>query len=204
MHRALVLAVLLVLTPTAARAQDPGALFIAPWGEPVRGAEGEAPVAIWFRTSDADQSGALSLEEALARADRFFVAVDRNQDGRITAMESSALFRATAPEMYNVEPGQREAIRRLDPAGSMLRGPHEPRTRREEEAPRGAARFGLLADVIEPVMSCDADISRWVTRDEFAACVTRRFRQLDANGDGGFELSESPRAAELTAASSVE
>jgi len=46
-------------------------------------------------------------------------------------------------------------------------------------------------------MSCDADMSRRVTHEEFEACAGRRFASLDANGDGVFTLDESPRAAAL-------
>lgn len=62
-----------------------------------------------------------------------------------------------------------------------------------DDRPRGAGRFGLLRD-IEPVMSCDADMSRWVTAAEFQQCAERRFTLLDVNGDGFFTLDESPRA----------
>lgn len=200
MRRALVFAVLLALAPAPALAQERGSLFIAPWGEPVRGAEGEASVHAWFRAADANQDAALSLEEFLTPADRFFGILDRNRDGRVTAMESTALFRATAPDMFApVRRSSGRAIRRPDAEGSALRPEHE-RIRREPETPSGAGRFALTGE-IEPVMSCDADVSRWVTREEFAACVTRRFRHLDANGDGAFALAESPRAAELVEAS---
>jgi hypothetical protein len=196
MRRALVLAALLALAPAAALAQERGRLFIAPWGEPVRGVEGEGPLQIWFRNADANHDAALSLEEFLTPADRFFGILDRNKDERVTAMESTALFRATAPDMFAPAAQARaRAIRRPDISGSALRPEHE-RNRREPETPSGAARFALTGE-IEPVMSCDGDVSRWVTREEFAACVTRRFRHLDANGDGAFALAESPRAAEL-------
>jgi hypothetical protein len=44
---------------------------------------------------------------------------------------------------------------------------------------------------IEPVMSCDADLSRRVTVDEFNACITARFRELDSNQDGFFQRAEA-------------
>ena len=68
---------------------------------------------------------------------------------------------------------------------------------RPREAPplmrSGAALYGLL-DAVEPVMSCDADLSRRVTAQEFEACATRRFGLLDTDGDGLFALEDSQRA----------
>ena len=57
----------------------------------------------------------------------------------------------------------------------------------------GAALYGLL-DAVEPVMSCDADLSRRVTIQEFEACADRRFALLDTDGDGLFAIADSPRA----------
>lgn len=192
MPRVLFLAALLAAAPVMAAAQEAAGLFVAPWGEPVRGAADEAPVAVWFRTTDANQDGRHDLEEYLARAERFFTAIDRNSDGRVTALESTALFRAVAPDMLAPSQPARATAAMQPQPGSVLR----PRERTDGDEPRGAARFGLFGD-FEPVMSCDTDISRFVTREEFAACVTRRFGQLDANDDGAFELAESPRAAAL-------
>jgi hypothetical protein len=56
--------------------------------------------------------------------------------------------------------------------------------------------FGITNDA-EPVMSCDLDLSRRVTREEFEACAVRRFEALDTNGDGFFEIAESERARAL-------
>lgn len=54
---------------------------------------------------------------------------------------------------------------------------------------QGAQRFGLLGD-IEPLMSCDNDLSRRVTLEEFTACATERFHILDSDHDGVFARAE--------------
>lgn len=193
MRFGIALAALLAAAPMAALAQERAALFIAPWGEPVRAQEGQPAISLWFAASDADQDGRLTLEEFQTRATAFHGALDRNRDGIVTSAESNALFAATAPEMFAPPPGPRAAAVMPRDPGRLI----QPRERESSDPGlRGAARFGLLAE-IEPVMTCDADMSRWVSREEFAACTERRFRILDANNDGAFELSESPRAAQL-------
>lgn len=195
MRNAILLALALSAAPVAAMAQEERApLFVAPWGEPVRGADGVAAIQVWFTRTDVNQDGRLTLDEFLAPAAAFHDVLDRNDDGIVTSAESGALFRATAPEVFALPPARVPA---QAPPGGMTQQ-HQRRAPVREEGLRGAARFGLFGDV-EPVMSCDADLSRWISREEFQACVERRFRALDANNDGAFELSESPRAAELLA-----
>lgn len=184
-----------------AHAQE-ASLFITPWGEPIRTEDGTPAVQAWFDAADADQDGRLTLEDFLTRAEALHAIIDRNDDGIVTSVESQMFFRATAPEIYARPPAERPAVRRPTDPG-RLTDPNRERRTPPAEPLRGAARYGLLSE-IEPVMSCDADMSRWVTRDEFAACVTRRFRLLDANNDGAFTLSESPRAAVLLGATEEE
>lgn len=189
-----VLAAALALGPAAAAAQEASALFIAPLGQPYRAETTAAAMQTWFSAADADQDGKLTEQEFVAHAMLFHPMLDRSRDGVVTSAESSAMFRATAPEMYAPLPPLRggQATMRQVP-GAML----QPRERANEDTrPRGAARFGLLTEV-EPVMSCDVDMSRWVSGDEYRACAERRFRLLDSNTDGLFDLAESPRAAEL-------
>jgi len=191
-----VLAAGLALAPLPARAQEAQHLFVAPMGQPFRGETAAAAMDAWFNAADADQDGQLTRDEFVAHAMPFHAMLDRNSDGVVTAVESSALFRATAPEMYAPLPPLRGAQAQMprDP-GRMI----QPRERDGRDTRlRGAARFGLLGD-IEPVMSCDADMSRWVDADEFRACAERRFSLLDSNADGLFTLADSPRAAALRA-----
>mgnify|MGYP000163563603 CR=1 FL=1 len=173
-------------------------LFISPVGQPFRTADGSAPILLWFAGVDADADGKLSRDEFAANAMAFFGStdLDANGDRSITSIESTALLRAQAPEVLST---------RMDPvprARERDRGMVTPRTERshgEAASPlRGAAAFSLLGDV-EPVMSCDTDLSRRVTAPEFEACALRRFAVLDSDGDGFFSLADSVRAAELMA-----
>lgn len=192
--RILAAAVFLAGAASPALGQERG-LFITPWGEPIR-SEGDTPaVQIWFDAVDADQDGQLTLEDFLTHAQALHAIIDRNNDGLVTSLESQIFFQATAPEIYARPPAGRPTARRPADPG-RLTDPNRERRTPPPEPLRGAARFALTGE-IEPVMSCDADMSRWVTRAEFAACVTRRFVLLDANNDGRFALSEAPRAAAL-------
>ncbi|HRP12446.1 MAG TPA: hypothetical protein PLK37_15585 [Terricaulis sp.] len=183
--------------PLAAQAQEqPQALFISPMGQPVRGAERGAALTAWFSAADADQDGRLSLEEFLAHEMPFHSVLDRNQDGLVTALESNALYRATAPEMYAPLPALRGATAQMPRDPGRLTQPRE--RQRTDTRRRGAARFGLLHE-LEPVMSCDTDMSRWVSAEEFRLCAERRFVLLDSDSDGLFALADSPRAQELLA-----
>ncbi len=192
--RILAAVMLLAGAASPAFAQE-ASLFITPWGEPIRSEGGVPAVQAWFDAADADGDGQLTLEDFLARAEALHAIIDRNDDGVVTSVESQMFYRATAPEIYARPPAERPTVRRPSDPGALI-DPNRQRRGAPAEPLRGAARFALTGE-IEPVMSCDADLSRWVTRDEFAACVTRRFRQLDANNDGFFTLSESPRAAVL-------
>jgi len=184
-----------IFAPLAAQAQDQ-ALFISPMGQPVRAADRGAALTAWFNAADADQDGRVSLEEFLAHELPFHRLLDRNQDGLVTALESNGLFRATAPEMFAPLPPLRGPEARMPRDPGRMTQPRE--RQRIDNRRRGAARFGLLHEQ-EPVMSCDMDMSRWVSADEFRICAERRFAMLDSDSDGLFALADSPRAAELLA-----
>ena len=56
----------------------------------------------------------------------------------------------------------------------------------------GAGRFGYLASP-EPIVAADTNMDRGVTRAEFEQAADRRFKLLDANGDGAITRAELPR-----------
>jgi len=184
------------IAPLHAAAQEAQALFVSPMGQPVRGADRGAALSAWFAAADADQDGRLSRDEFLAHETPFHRVLDRNQDGLVTALESNALFRATAPEMFAPLPPLRGPEARMPREPGRMTQPRERRV--VDNRPRGAARFGLLHDQ-EPVMSCDGDLSRWVSADEFRTCAERRFTLLDHDNDGYFALADSARASEMMA-----
>jgi hypothetical protein len=187
----------------APEALPAGALFISPMGQPFRATSEQPapPILVWVGAVDANNDAKLSSEEFIAQGMTFFTEVlDANHDRLATSSESTTLWRSEAPEMLTGE-------------GSVRRPPPRERRRPEprndgripvpvanpfsdREPPTAMERFGITNDR-EPVMSCDVDLNRRVTEDEFRACAERRFGVLDANHDGFFEISESERAHAL-------
>jgi len=186
---------------TAAAQSGRGPLFLSPMGEPFRADGATPPIAVWFAAADQDADGRLSRDEFVGQAMGFFrTTLDANGDGGVTTLESAALWRAEAPEMFALRPMTAAQERPRHRTG----GTPNPRDRRESRAAHQASRSAptpmahfALFDIAEPVMSCDADISRRVTEDEFAACAARRFALLDEDGDGFFALQDNPRALAL-------
>jgi hypothetical protein len=178
-----------------ALAQAEGPLFVSPMGEPFRRENGVAPVQVWFMTADADHDGKVSHEEFVAQARTFFAStLDANQDGSVTSIESTGLYRERAPEVLSTRTAPLPT--RRAPESGLAGARDRPQRERNEPPATGAVAYGLL-DVVEPVMSCDADLSRRVTPAEFDACAARRFALLDVDRDGFFAVSESPRATAL-------
>jgi hypothetical protein len=182
-----------------------GALFISPMGQPFRAtAEQPAPpILAWKQAADTNNDGKLSPEEFIAQGVVFFTEVlDANRDGLATSSESTTLWRSEAPEMLTgeapvVRPPPRER-RRPEPRNDGRVPVPVANPFSEREPPSAMQRFGITNDR-EPVMSCDVDLNRRVTEEEFRACAERRFAALDANGDGFFEIAESERARTLAA-----
>lgn len=186
------LAAILVAASSTVLAQSRGPLFVSPMGEPFRSQDGAAPIRVWFATVDADGDGKLSRDEFVAQAQAFFAVLDANRDGAATSFESTALYREQAPEVLSTRMAALPT--RRPPDGGMAGARDGPRRERSPlEMRSGAALYGLL-DAVEPVMSCDADLSRRVTAQEFEACALRRFALLDTDGDGLFVIEDSPRA----------
>lgn len=198
--------------------QNPGAIFITPMGQPFRAApeSATAPVLLWLAHADTDQDQKISRDEFVTEAMAFFTgALDANSDGAVTSVESTAFWRAEAPELLNMRsaaPATTPQQRRRDNRGSGARGaldadssqPGSPRTapqrargRADASNPYAEIMLGVAA---EPVMSCDRDFSRRIDVTEFQACAERRFFELDANRDGHFSLDESEQAQAMLAA----
>lgn len=153
-----------------------GPLFISPMGEPFRGTrDGPAPQDVWFDGADADHDSALSEEEMIADAARFFAALDQRKDGEIDPDDIERYETELAPEI------------RTSGFGGGPRG-----AGREVRMKQGAARFGYL-DYPEPVTVADRNLNRGVDSAEFAKAASTRFAMLDANHDGKIEKSELPK-----------
>lgn len=191
-----VLALSLLAGGSAAAQERLSPLFMSPMGEPYRAESGPSIVA-WLAAADTDQDERLSRAEFVERANAFFARVlDANQDGGVTSAESTTFWRLRAPEVLAPPPRQ-AAAPRAGPSLGIASNAGTTRRRQERDPPRrGAAVYGILFEA-EPVMSCDADLSRRVTAEEFLACANRRFEQIDVDGDGYFTIAESARAAEL-------
>lgn len=217
--KSLWLAIVLATTSLAAVAQEPGppvappgevpralpsgALFIAPMGQPFRASSEHpgAPILAWFRAADSDADNKLARAEFVAQSMAFFADVlDANDDQLATSSESTRLWRDQAPEMLTGEgPVVRVAPRerrRPEPRTDGRVPVPVPNPLNTREPPTPMERFAITNDR-EPVMSCDVDINRRVTEEEFRACAERRFAALDANDDGFFEIVESERARAL-------
>lgn len=189
------------------------ALFIAPMGEPFRATgAGQHGIDLWVAAADADHDGKISRAEFIAEAMSFFVALDANKDSAATSVESTALWQRQAPEVLGLvdmsppipdDPATTEhdaGPEHHDNAahrGTAYQVEGEGRGRETGihhtipfDNRTGPARYGIL-NVPEPVMSCDANFDRRVTREEFQACADRRFTQIDLNGDGFFTPDEA-------------
>lgn len=185
----------------AAEAQRPaGPLFVSPMGEPFRGDHVTAPISTWFAAADQDGDGRISRAEFVAQALPFFQnTLDANRDGAVTSLESGTIWREQVPELAAARPRPVQAQVRPSEQSSGTPDPRarrQPRNSSERDPPALMAHFALF-DIVEPVMSCDTDLSRRVTQAEYEACALRRFALLDTDADGYFAIEDSPRATAL-------
>lgn len=168
-------------------------LFISPAGEPFRApAEAPYPVATWFSAADANHDGALSRDEFVADAGRFFIVLDTDKDGVIDGFEVSAYERNIAPEILqgiNMAPGGGRGGRGGPPGGGD--GPPRKRGGLVGGALQGAAPYALLAEP-QPVMGADADFNRRISRDEALKAARSRFALLDTDKNTLLSVDELP------------
>lgn len=175
-------------------------LFISPAGEPFRAAPGAPyPIADWFAGADANHDGALTRDEFVADAVRFFGVVDADHNGVIDGFEVAAYEQNIAPEIIGGAA-----------PGGMRRGPRGLGVAEGQEAPsdddmspsrrrpqrtnvlQGASLFGLIAEP-EPVMAADGNFDRRITKDEATKAARTRFALLDTDKDGLLKLAELPK-----------
>ncbi|ACL94703.2 EF-hand domain protein [Caulobacter vibrioides] len=167
-------------------------LFISPAGEPFRAPPNAPyPVEIWFGGADANHDGALTRDEFVADALRFFATLDTDRSGVIDAFEVSAYENRVAPEILG---GPAPSSLRRGPMGLGQDGGGEAPRRRPQGANvlQGAAFYGLIAEP-QPVMASDGDFDRRITRDEATKAAKTRFALLDTDKDGQLRLAELPR-----------
>ena len=196
------MAMLVLLLPILAAAADVPitvtgrnwAPFISPMGEPFRSRSlDDDPLARWFAGADRNHDGLLTVDEAVADADRFFATLDSDHDGEIDPVELDPDELEVAPEI--------QVTMRTMPAPGAAR-PRSPRDRRRAEALsfdalmgtsgalQGAARYGLL-NIPEPVVAAaDTDFDRGVSLAEFRFAAARRFQLLDSGKAGAIRLDQ--------------
>jgi len=184
-------------------------LFISPAGEPFRAEPGAPyPVAAWFAGADTDHDGALTRDEFVADALRFFDRIDGDHSGVIDGFEVSAYETQVAPEILQGFQGGGDGPSARGRGGSRGdRGGH--RGGRGAGGPpgggggrrgggliggmlQGATPYSLLAEP-EPVMASDGDFDRRITRAEATKAAKARFALLDKDGDGKLRLAELPQ-----------
>jgi hypothetical protein len=156
-------------------------VFISPSGEPFRAPLGDAyPSGTWFARADADQNRALSAEEFAADHAAFFEKMDADKDGVVDGFESNEYERAIAPEVAAQPSGRPRR-------GVWLFG----RSEMPRKELRGAAHYGLIDDPL-PNRSPDANFDYRVTREEWQAAATKRFKALDKDENGAVAWDELP------------
>lgn len=178
-------------TPAPTAAVEPaivplagGHIFISPMGEPFHGAEGISGAEEWFRKADANHDNRITPREFEADALRFFATLDTDHDGEIGPDEISHYETDVAPEIRVISTYGNPSLAKSNDDGTVTPPPYPTRL--------GAGRYGFL-DMPEPVVSADANFDRGISRQEFAIAASKRFRMLDANGDGVLTRDELPK-----------
>ena len=168
----------LPILASAAQAEDPPtpitvtayrwAPFLSPMGEPFRSrTPDDDPFARWFHQADGNRDGMLTADEMRADAERFFAALDSNQDGKIDSMERMTYESKIAPEVQVNSQWKRTRQETAAEAQASDETDRGDRRRRWDnnidgyqlDGLQGAARYGLL-NLPEPVSGADADFDR--------------------------------------------
>lgn len=190
-------ALLLAGQPALARKADVANIFFSPSGEPFRGGDKDAyAVALWFAQADTNHDGQLSREEFRADALRFFAIVDTNKDGKLDAAEIKHYEEKIAPEVLarSFDTGD---VKGKDGPTDIT--PHDDSrlnnvsTAFDFGQNRQGAGFFSFLDEPEPLSGADIDFNNKVTKDEWLAATTRRFKRLDPNDTGAIRFKDLPK-----------
>lgn len=153
-----------------------GRAFMSPMGEPFFGrTAGEDGLIPWFEQADSNHDGALTVEEMVADAERFYATLDTNHDGEIGPDEISHYEVVVAPQLR---------VRTFMGVENLPGGGQD--VSYDDES--SAGHYGLL-QIPEPVASADSNFSRGVTLDEFRQAAVRRFGSLDVDHTGQLTLA---------------
>jgi hypothetical protein len=207
--RRLILAATLVLSATAANAQEQNNLFISPAGEPFLAPVSKPyPIVNWFARADANHDGKLDAAEFRADAERFFAVLDSNKDGVIDSREIRVYEHNYVPEILPQQGadaggllvrvqygggaggGGRGGVQPIDPGGGA---PEEsPAKRQRLDSQQGAVPYSLFA-FPEPVSSADRNLDGKVSLKEFQAQSDRHFAALDTRMRGYLSMDDLPK-----------
>lgn len=168
-------------------------LFISPAGEPFRAiAPAPYPVAAWFAAADLNHDAALSRDEFIADAERFFTRLDTDKDGVVDGFEVSAYETRIAPEILLGSAFQAGDGPRGGPRGGPGRGRASRGGGPTGGGLQGAAPYALLAEP-QPVMGADGDFNRRISRAEAVKAARSRFALLDTDADQLLRVEDLPR-----------
>src|SRR5690349_2042910 len=167
--------------------------FVSPMGEPFRSrTPDDDPFAHWFHQADANQDGLLTADEMRADAERFFVVLDRNADGRIDSEERMTYEAEIAPEVQSNTDWKRtrqESAAEPRPSNGRRRQWDRDIDGYQIDGLQGAARYGLL-NLPEPVAGADANLDRVISLEEFRRAAAYRFQLLDSDHSAGLQLKK--------------
>jgi hypothetical protein len=161
-----------------------GHIFISPMGEPFHTDGGVSAAEQWFRGADANHDNRITPKEFVNDAMRFFAVLDVNHDHIIDPDEIEHYESVIAPEIRVLSTYGDASLAKTDDDGNVTDPPYPTRL--------GAGRFGFL-DAPEPVVTADLNFDRAISEQEFATTALKRFKMLDANGDGVLTRDELPR-----------
>jgi hypothetical protein len=169
--------------------------FISPMGEPFRARSAtDDTLARWFLQADRNHDGALTPDEMLADAERFFATLDADGNGEIDPDELAHYEYEIAPDIQVL------SRTRNAPGAAPAKPPRSGKRKRTndgiDEAAlalngglQGGARYGLL-NMPEPVAAADTDFDRAIWLTEFRQAALARFALLDNSHVGRLSLAQ--------------
>jgi hypothetical protein len=164
-------------------------------GEPFRARSAtDDTLARWFGQADRNHDGALTADEMVADADRFFATLDGDHNGEIDPDELAHYEYEIAPDIQVMSKTRRT------PGVAAAKPERSKRHRRPGDdiddaalaiggALQGGARYGLL-NMPEPVAAADTDFDRGISLAEFKQAAIARFAMLDSGHAGRLSLAQ--------------
>lgn len=166
------------------------AIFFSPSGEVFRAPiKDPYPTVLWFAQADIDKDAALSREEFMTDAVRYFAIVDRDGKGIITSQDNSHYEAELSPEITGFSPlvAQPKAPPSNDGDASSPQGKQGYIKRVQ-----GAAQFSLINEP-QPIRGADANFDFRITTEEWTRASEQRFSMLDKDKDGRLTIEELPK-----------